>query len=56
MKKVARILGVLLLVVGVCAIGIVGLVEWLYDRSERDVVAKVTQLSAGNSSDFCLFS
>ena len=47
MKRLAKILGGLVLVVALCIVGLIALVEFQSHRSQRQVVAVVAQLSPG---------
>jgi hypothetical protein len=46
-KRVAKILGVLFLVVVLCVLGLIAIVEFVTYRSQRAVVSTVAQLSPG---------
>ncbi len=46
-KKFAKILGVLLLLVVLCVIGLIAVVEFETHRSQREVISTVSQLTPG---------
>jgi multidrug efflux pump subunit AcrB len=46
-KRVAKILGVLFLVVVLCVLGLIAIVEFVTYRSQREVVSTVAQLPPG---------
>ncbi len=46
-KKFAKILGVLLLLVVLCVVGLIAVIELVRHRSQKEVVSTVAQLSPG---------
>lgn len=45
MKEFAKILGVLLLLVALCVVGLIAVIEFVRNRSQKEVVSTVAQLS-----------
>jgi hypothetical protein len=46
-KKVAKILGVLLLLVVLCVVGLIVVIEFVRHRSQKEVLSTIAQLSPG---------